>query len=148
MTSRDVRLSWGVFALLLFSFAYFYQAGGWNENTRFDLVRAIVEDHTIAIDRYHGNTGDKASYEGHYYSDKAPGLSLFAVPLYAIVRLFSGLFATEHDFVVFATYVVTVLTVGVAGAATGVLVYRAGRRLGATPTGALLACTGYGLGTI
>lgn len=148
MTSRDVRLSWGVFALLLFSFAYFYQAGGWNENTRFDLVRAIVDDHTIAIDRYHENTGDKASYGGHYYSDKAPGLSLLAVPFYVVVRLFRGLFATEHDFVVVATYVVTVLTVGLAGAATGVLVYRAGRRFGATPTGALVACTGYGLGTI
>jgi hypothetical protein len=148
MTSRDVRLSWGVFALLLFSFAYFYQAGGWNENTRFDLVRAIVDDHSIAIDRFHANTGDKASYGGHFYSDKAPGLSLFAVPLYAMVRLFRGLFATEHAFIVIATYVVTVLTVGVAGAATGVLVYRAGRRFGATPSGALVASTGYGLGTI
>lgn len=27
-----------------------------------DLVRAIVEDHSIAIDRYHENTGDKANY--------------------------------------------------------------------------------------
>ena len=133
MTSRDVRLSWGVFALLLFSFAYFYQAGGWNENTRFDLVRAIVDDHTLAIDRYHENTGDKASYGGHYYSDKAPGLSLFTVPLYAVVRLFRGVFATEHDFIIVATYVLTILTVGVAGAATGAIVYRAGRRLGATP---------------
>lgn len=148
MTSRDVRLSWGVFALLLFSFAYFYQAGGWNENTRFDLVRAIVDDHTLSIDRYHENTGDKASYGGHYYSDKAPGLSLFTVPLYALVRLFRGAFATEHDFIVVATYLLTILTVGIAGAATGALVYRAGRRLGATPVGALIACTGYGLGTI
>ena len=30
-----------LFALLFTSFAYFYQAGGWNQNSRFDLVRAI-----------------------------------------------------------------------------------------------------------
>jgi hypothetical protein len=148
MKSRDARLSWGVFALLFFSFAYFYQGGGWNENSRLDLVQAIVDDHTIAIDRYHENTGDKASYGGHFYSDKAPGLSLLAVPIYAVVRLFRGLAANPHDFVVIASYVVTLLTVGVAGAGAGALVYRAGRRLGATPTGAVIASVGYGLGTI
>jgi hypothetical protein len=26
----------------------------------------------VRIDAYHENTGDKALYEGHYYSDKAP----------------------------------------------------------------------------
>ncbi|HEX4335282.1 MAG TPA: hypothetical protein VH062_05175 [Polyangiaceae bacterium] len=148
MTSRDVRLSWGVFALLLFSFAYFYQGGGWNENSRFDLVQSIVDDHTIAIDRYHENTGDKASYGGHFYSDKAPGLSLLAVPIFVVLRLFRGLIGNEHDFVVLASYITTVLTVGVAGAGAGALVYRAGRKLGATPAGAVIASVGYGLGTI
>lgn len=143
----DKRLSWSVFALLFVSYAYFYQAGGWNENTRFDLVRAIVDDHTLSIDRYHENTGDKARFGGHYYSDKAPGLSFAAVPVYAVVRLLRGLFATEHDFVVFASYLVTALTIGAAGAALGALIYRASRRLGATPEGAVLAAVGYGLGT-
>jgi hypothetical protein len=143
----DKRLSWSIFALLFFSYAYFNQAGGWNENTRFDLVRAIVDDHTLSIDRYHENTGDKARVGDHYYSDKAPGLSFAAVPVYAAFRMFRGLFATEHAFVVIASYVVTALTIGVAGAALGMLIYRAGRRLGATPEGAALAALGYGLGT-
>src|ERR1041384_1176877 len=125
----DKRLSWAIFSLLFVSYAYFYQAGGWNENTRFDWVRAIVDDHTLAIDRYHENTGDKARFGGHYYSDKAPGLSFVAVPVYAIVRLFQPLFSTEHGFVVVATYLVTVLTVGVAGAALGVLIYLASRKI-------------------
>ena len=144
----DKRLSWAIFSLLFVSYAYFYQAGGWNENTRFDLVRAIVDDHTLAIDRYHENTGDKARFAGHYYSDKAPGLSFVAVVPYAVVRLFRSLFATEHDFVVVATYVVTLLTIGVAGASVGVLVYRAARKIGASYDGAALAAVGYGLGTI
>ena len=109
----DKRLSWSIFALLFFSYAYFYQAGGWNENTRFDLVRAIVDDHTLSIDRYHENTGDKARFRGHYYSDKAPGASFAAVPAYAIFRLFRGLFANEHAFIVVASYVVTALTIAV-----------------------------------
>ena len=59
--------------VLLVSYAYFYQAGGWNANSRFDLVRAIVEQGTVVIDAYHTNTGDKSRYNGHYYTDKAPG---------------------------------------------------------------------------
>jgi hypothetical protein len=147
MTRLDRRISWGIFGLLLCSYAYFYQAGGWNENSRMDLVRAIVEDHTLSIDRYHLNTGDKALFGGHYYSDKAPGLSLLAAPLYFVIRLLRPLFHTEHDFVVVASYLITVLTVGVAGAALGALVFRAGRKLGATPEGALIAAVGYGLGS-
>jgi hypothetical protein len=148
MTKQDTRLAWGVFALLFVSYAYFYQGGGWNENSRFDLVRAIVDDHTLAIDAYHENTGDKAHFGGHYYSDKAPGLSLVSVPIYAFLRLFRPFFWTEHGFVVVASYWVTLLTVGVAGAAAGAFSYRAGRKLGATPFGAVVGSAGYGLGTI
>jgi hypothetical protein len=148
MKQRDARHGWAIFALLFFSYAYFYQGGGWNENSRLDLVRAIVDDHTIAIDRYHENTGDKAFFGDHYYSDKAPGLSLLAVPIYALVRLFRQFVWTDHDLVVMASYVTTILTVGLAGAGTGLLIHRAARRLGAAPAGALIAATAYGLGTI
>jgi hypothetical protein len=72
-----------LFLLVFGVYAYFYQAGGWNQNSRFDLTRAIVEHHTIAIDAFADNTGDKAQREGHWFSDKAPGLSLLAVPPYA-----------------------------------------------------------------
>jgi hypothetical protein len=68
------------------SYAYFYEGGGWNQNSRFDLVRAILDEHTLRIDAYHENTGDKAFYQGHYYSDKAPGLALLAVPAAAASR--------------------------------------------------------------
>src|SRR5512147_1433508 len=73
--------------VLLISYAYFYEGGGWNQNTRFDLVRAIVERHTLQIDVYHDNTGDKAELGGHWYADKAPGASLTAVPGVVLARL-------------------------------------------------------------
>ena len=68
------------------SFVYFYEGGGWNQNSRFDLLRAILERHTLTIDAYHENTEDKAHFQGHYYSDKAPGLVFLAVPFAAGAR--------------------------------------------------------------
>src|SRR2546425_11821837 len=74
-------------AVVLFvSFAYFYQGGGWNQNSRFVLVRSLIEQGTLRIDSYHENTGDKALYQGHYYSHKGPGLSLLAVPPLAAMK--------------------------------------------------------------
>src|SRR5712675_1166949 len=71
---------------IFFSFTYFYEGGGWNQNSRFDLLRAIVERHTLQIDAYHENTQDKAHFNGHYYSDKAPGLVFLAVPFALTAR--------------------------------------------------------------
>lgn len=73
-------------AVTFLSFIYFYEGGGWNQNSRFDLLRAIVERHTLQIDAYHENTQDKAHLHGHYYSDKAPGLVFLAVPFAMVAR--------------------------------------------------------------
>src|SRR5579863_6011358 len=88
--SQNSPLHWKIAALLgfviFFSFIYFYEGGGWNQNSRFDLLRAIVERHTLQIDAYHENTQDKAHFRGHYYSDKAPGLVFLAVPFALAAR--------------------------------------------------------------
>jgi hypothetical protein len=73
-------------ATVFVSFIYFCEGGGWNQNSRFDLLRAIVERHTLQIDAFHENTQDKAYFQGHYYSDKAPGLVFLAVPFAAVAR--------------------------------------------------------------
>ena len=75
-----------IFGVIFFSYAYFYEGAGWNQNSRLDLVRAIVEQGTLRIDGYDENTGDKAFANGHYYSDKAPGLALLAVPVAVATR--------------------------------------------------------------
>jgi len=137
----------GIFATLFASYAYFYQGGGWQENSRMDLVRAMVEDHTLNIDRFHHNTGDKAKFAGHFYSDKAPGLSIVALPAYALFRAFAGSSLGEHTFLIVASYVTTVLTVGVAGALLGALLFSLTRQLGASRRGATIAAFGLGLGS-
>jgi 4-amino-4-deoxy-L-arabinose transferase-like glycosyltransferase len=68
---------------LLLCYGFFLQLPAWNEYSRYDLVRAVVEQGTVQIDRYHENTGDKAFKDGHYYSDKVPGTAILGVPAYA-----------------------------------------------------------------
>ena len=52
-TSADGRrIQWLLFAATFFTFAYFHQGGGWNQNGRFAMVRAIVEEGTLRIDSY------------------------------------------------------------------------------------------------
>src|ERR1700733_16049725 len=62
-----------LFALGFGVYGLFYQAGGWNQNSRFDLTRALVEDHSVFIDRFANNTGDTARAD-HFFCDKAPGI--------------------------------------------------------------------------
>jgi hypothetical protein len=81
-------------ALLFLTYAYFFAAPSWNENSRFALTRSIVERGRLDIDPYQHETGDKSFARGHHYSDKAPGTSLLAVPpyaaFYASLRLTGG----------------------------------------------------------
>lgn len=72
------------YAVALFTtYAFFVGAPAWNQNSRLALTRAIVEDGSVQIDRFHETTGDKAQRNGHWYSDKAPGTSWLATPAYA-----------------------------------------------------------------
>ncbi len=71
-----------LFAIVLCTVAYPYTGGGYNQASRLDLLRSMVLDNTLTIDKYHGNTGDKSLFNGHYYSDKAPGTALLALPAY------------------------------------------------------------------
>ena len=66
-------------------YGFFRQGTGWNERSRVDLVRAVVEQGTTRIDDYHRDTQDKSLRDGHYYSDKAPGSALIGVPVYLVL---------------------------------------------------------------
>ena len=136
--------------VFLASYAYFYEGGGWNQNTRFDLVRAIVERHTVRIDAYHENTGDKARMGEHYYTDKAPGASLTAVPAVALVRgvmrAVGGDIETPRA-VIGLSYVATLMAAALPAAGAALCVFLICLRLGATDTAAALAAIVCGLGT-
>lgn len=56
--------------------------------SRLSLTAALVEQRSVDLGPYRDALGlDRATYNGHLRSDKAPGQSLFAVPAYVAVRL-------------------------------------------------------------
>ena len=137
--------------LLLFcSYAYFNQGHGWNQDSRFDLTRALVERHTLRIDAYHANTFDKAYFNGHYYSDKAPGLSLLAVPVWAadyVVERAAGRDLVFNFVADNGLYLSTVFIVGLLNTLAAVVLFLLALRLGISTNGAALVAVIYGLGT-
>jgi hypothetical protein len=155
--------------LLLVTYAYFVSPPAWNENSRFDLVRSMVERGRLDIDPYQHDTGDKAFFAGHYYSDKAPGASLLALPVYATYRGFLHLTGAsapasmpaierdasgERQYLVNAAfrralYICNLFTSALAGALLGVLFWTfLRRRLELAGPLALQATLALGLGSL
>lgn len=131
------------------SFVYFYEGGGWNQNSRFDLLRAMVERHTLQIDAYHENTQDKAHLHGHYYSDKAPGLVFLAVPIALAARPVLRIVgidpeSPQGEFAL--SYIVCAGAVALPTALAGVCLFFLGLRFGGGPSaaafGMLVMCLG------
>ncbi|RYY45817.1 MAG: hypothetical protein EOP59_03865, partial [Sphingomonadales bacterium] len=73
-----------LFALVWLSCIWF---GSWafnpNSATRILAATAIVETGSARIDPYAAMTIDKAQFGGHLYMDKAPGMTLMALPFVA-----------------------------------------------------------------
>lgn len=118
-----------------------------NSDSHIALTRAIVDDHTLRIDRYAVGLADRSGYQGHFYTDKAPGLSLLSIPAYVALRLAlpSSFFGPDLFFV--ARYLLTALTLSVPAALFVGLLWRflvpvLGRRRAA------LLAIGYAFGTM
>ena len=145
---RKAAILLGVVTFL--SFIYFYEGGGWNQNSRFDLLRAMVERHTLQIDAYHENTQDKAHFQGHYYSDKAPGLVFLAVPFALSARPVLRIVGIDPESPrgeVALSYLVSAGAVALPTALAGVCLFFLGLRFGGGSSGAAFATLVMCLGT-
>jgi hypothetical protein len=83
-----------IFLCLILLASYSYVFPRWadpNQNSRLDMVVAVVDGHTFQIDTYVDNTVDYAKVGAHYYSDKAPGTAFLGIPLYAGLRVILNL---------------------------------------------------------
>ncbi|WP_212611864.1 hypothetical protein [Sphingomonas baiyangensis] len=80
-----------LFALVWLSAAWF-GSWHWNPNSAVRLFAAIsiVEDGDATIDQFEHLTIDKARFADGYYLDKAPGMTLMAVPVVAVINLLTG----------------------------------------------------------
>lgn len=148
--SSHLKVAFLLGVVMFLSFVYFYEGGGWNQNSRFDLLRAIVEKRTLQIDAYHENTQDKAHFNGHYYSDKAPGLVFLAVPFALAARPLlraAGVAPESAIGEVAMSYAVSAGSVALPAALAGVCLFFLGLRFGASASGAAFGALVMGLGT-
>jgi hypothetical protein len=79
------RLALAAILLVGIAYATMIQSFSWNQTSHYDLVRSLNVESTN-IDAFQQNTGDKVFYKGHWYSARAPGLALFALPFYDTLK--------------------------------------------------------------
>lgn len=145
-----------IFLLFFLIYAITGQYLNWNENSRIDLTMAIVEEGSISIDSYYNNTGDRAYYNGHYYSDKAPGLSFIAIlPYFTYRSLFGQPYIHDNldnigvadAYVFLVLFLITAIS-AVAGAASVILVRRLLSMYTKDKSKIEWLTIGYGFGTL
>lgn len=139
-----------IFLLLAFIFSYFYQKGGANGNSRFDLIFASVQDGNLYIDDYFDKPGnetiDRAYFNGHYYSDKAIGPSIVGAVLYLPVYWMQRSFLHLDQQTL--KWILTFLVIGLPSAVAGSLLYILSLYLSGNRLRAYLTTLAITLGTM
>jgi hypothetical protein len=94
--TKPYRREWLVLALIGMAAFSFYHGGGAQDVSRLALTQSVSADRSLRIDRWAEGAVDTALYDGHYYSDKAPGMSFLALPTYVLLRI-SGLVDSNEE---------------------------------------------------
>lgn len=118
-----------------------------NTASRYFLLSAIVDYQTLNIDAFQKGTIDKAQWNNHYYSSKAPGTSLLGVPVYWCLRNLTPL-RFSNPLGQMELYIVRVMTTTLLFALLGVVMHRLARFCGASSRHAFLMVLAYGFGSI
>ncbi|HWW89265.1 MAG TPA: hypothetical protein VNY35_00625 [Solirubrobacteraceae bacterium] len=76
-----------LWAVLLVGLAFASVIQNWSDNqsSHYDLIRALDAGRTN-IDSGPYRTKDKAYYNGHWYSARAPGLAMYSLPFYELLH--------------------------------------------------------------
>ena len=151
-------LAAALFVLVWLSCAWF---GSWERNpnhaVRLFAAMAIVEEGSATIDRYESLTIDKARFGDHFYSDKAPGMTIMALPAVALADAWTGQRGTDFTapgndprfdaYLRLRLRLATALGPALLTALAAVLVWDMGLALTGSAAAALFAGLGFGLGT-
>jgi hypothetical protein len=78
---RGYRYEWLVLLLVVLSALTIVDVANPQDTTRFELTQNLVLHHTLTVEP---DLFDRAVYNGHTYSDKAPGISFLAIPAYSV----------------------------------------------------------------
>ena len=90
MRLRPYRLEWLLLALVALATLPLVSIETAQDSSRLAVTQSIVERGKLDIDPYWQQTIDRGFAHGHWYSDKAPGVSLVAVPVVAAIRAVDG----------------------------------------------------------
>lgn len=161
-----------IFITLFLIYVYFISWYGWNEESNFILTRAISDENRFEIDSFYNLTGDRSFYNGHYYSDKFPGLSMLSTPVYSFYKYTSRIFSPRSftgdggyitsftnsipiytyenpgSFVLNSMFLVTAFTSSLFTALTSILIYKKSKRFTDNNFFRKIVTFGFGLGTI
>lgn len=87
----------GLFLLVWLSCIWF-GSNDYNPNnlTRLFAAISLVEDHDATIDEFETMTVDKAQFDGHFYMDKTPGMTLMTLPAIWLADTLIGDRASSH----------------------------------------------------
>jgi len=145
------RIELILFLVSFLTFGFFYQGSDHSTAARFDLVRSILEHHTLWIDDYAGfNTADIINFNSHIYSVKAPGGSLTAMVPWigagAVLKVWSP--SSEAMYWALRTHLTIVFSTSLLVALLAVLMYRFALLLDASPGRAAAIALTLAFGTI
>jgi hypothetical protein len=83
--SRGRRAALAAIVLVALTSATLLQSWSDNQSSHYDLIRALDAGRTT-IDYGPYPTKDKAFYKGHWYSARAPGLAMYSLPFYELLK--------------------------------------------------------------
>lgn len=162
VTEGEVRRRWQfpvlLFALVWLSCVWF---GSWafnpNSATRLLAATAIVETGDARIDSFADMTIDKAMFDGHVYMDKAPGMTLMALPWVALTNAVTGQTSADvphrlfdpaaEDFLAVRMRVSAALTSAILTALAAIALLDLGTGITGSRTAGLFGATGFAFGT-
>lgn len=148
-------LGMAVAFLLLYSFPYFAKIHHANELPRVFLVQAMVDEGRFAIDtgaRQAESEGarlvDASPWDGHVYSNKAPGASMLAAPAYAMLRGLRAAFGLDPPTLAQTTWLCRVVAGVLPMLLFLLLLWRFLARWAPRPDSRRLVLAGYAVGSM
>jgi hypothetical protein len=128
-----------------------------NVITRMGLVFSILDNHALSLGDFAALTTDKALVNGAYFADKAPGLSLMALPVIAVLKWLASAFGFSTDPIVdgalspffwLSTTIACALTTALFTALSASMLFLAARTaLHASRSAAIFGALVFGLAT-
>ncbi|WP_341732700.1 hypothetical protein [Microcoleus sp. EPA2] len=118
-----IKKEWQIFSVFLGLFALLTRpVAGANDASRLATIESLVDFHTFIIDNSRFLwTIDKYFYQGHFYSDKPPILSIYGSFFYAFLKAIGISFDKN---LMLANMLIVILVVGVATAIGMIYLYK------------------------